>query len=218
MRDPILEPESAAAMAAKLASRLLRPTVLDEGMRSGLFLVRPSDSDSWTCVARELVAALEGLGALVISVNAANGSPATLHIALQERVRTELRATGGSTGSANLTIQRYAGEETLAALFEGLVERRGSDLVLMFDNVGSLACPGGERLLKALKAARDAVNLPDASKGHFLLIAADAMLSKLHALAMDPNQAFYGARIEDFGQIQESNYCPAKAVQADERN
>ena len=88
----------------------------------------------------------------------------------------------------------------------------------MFDNVGSLACPGGERLLKALKAARDAVNLPDASKGHFLLIAADAMLSKLHALAMDPNQAFYGARIEDFGQIQESNYCPAKAVQADERN
>ena len=58
--------------SADLAGRMLTPTVLDESVRSGLFLASQLDSERWNVFAQELVSELQRLGALVIFIDLAD--------------------------------------------------------------------------------------------------------------------------------------------------
>ena len=58
-------------LAAELAGRLLRPGVLDEGLRSGLFLSGLRRTGKTTFLRTDLVPELEAQGALVIYVGLA---------------------------------------------------------------------------------------------------------------------------------------------------
>ena len=69
------------SLAAELASRLLRPGVLDEGLRSGLFLSGLRRTGKTTFLRTDLVPELEDQGALVIYVDLwsdTKASPAAL--------------------------------------------------------------------------------------------------------------------------------------------
>ena len=68
-------------LAAELAARLLRPGVLDEGLRSGLFLSGLRRTGKTTFLRNDLVPELEAQGAVVIYVDLWSDtkvSPATL--------------------------------------------------------------------------------------------------------------------------------------------
>ena len=56
-------------LAAELAARLLRPGVLDEGLRSGLFLSGLRRTGKTTFLRNDLVPELEAQGAVVIYVD-----------------------------------------------------------------------------------------------------------------------------------------------------
>jgi len=56
-------------LAAELASRLLRPDVLDEGLRLGLFSSRLRRTGKTTSLRTDLVPELEAQGAVVIYVD-----------------------------------------------------------------------------------------------------------------------------------------------------
>lgn len=187
-------------LASVLASRLLRPNVLDEGLRSGLFLARNPDSDCWDVLVPDLVTALKCLGAQVILVDLADYRAVSLET-LRRKLFAELRALDGKVSSSEHAEQGVTGEETLAALIGRVVELGGRDLVVILDHVRRLRGRSGSQLLKALKAARDAVNLRPEATRYFVLVATDIDATAVRELAMDSSQAFYGATIEDLPQI-----------------
>jgi len=62
----------------------------------------------------------------------------------------------------------------------------------VFAPTGLLGRPG-ERILKALKAARDAGNLHPSHSGRFLLVAACTLPTDIELFVLDRDNAFYGA-------------------------
>lgn len=180
--------------AAELAGRMLSPGVLDEGLRSGLFLVRQTESDRWHDFAHALVAELQHIGALVIFIDLGElvaASPRTLQQELHSRL-VALRKQLLPMAPAGRGDQAV---ETLRDLIVSIVDLSRSDTVLIFDQAGRLRGRTGGHTLKSLKAARDAVNLRlDASK-RFFLIAVDSDPSAVNEIASDPAQAFFGGTI-----------------------
>src|SRR4051812_46351726 len=68
-------------LAEQMAGQLLHPGVLDEGLRSGLFLSGLRRTGKTTFLINDLIPALEGAGALVIYVDLwtdPRANPATL--------------------------------------------------------------------------------------------------------------------------------------------
>jgi hypothetical protein len=65
---------------------------------------------------------------------------------------------------------------------------------LLVKNIDRIAPPAeSERILKALKAARDANNLRPGKHGRFLIVGAGTSSTHLTKLTGDPEEAFYGA-------------------------
>ena len=70
MADIYRRPE----LAAQMAKQLLHPGVLDEGLRSGLFLSGLRRTGKTTFLLNDLIPALEKAGALVIYVDLSSGA------------------------------------------------------------------------------------------------------------------------------------------------
>ena len=178
--------------AAELASRMLTPRVLDEGLRSGLFLVRQQDADLWHAFAQALAAELQRLGAVVIFIDLAQlGADAPM--ALTQKLHSKLSALREQFLPTQTVRRHDPGADTLSDLIQSIVDLSRSDTVLIVDHAGQLRGQPGGHMLKSLKAARDAVNLRPDSNGKFFLIAADGDPNAVKELARDPAQAFLGA-------------------------
>src|SRR5438105_2493079 len=87
------------ALAEQMARQLLRPSVLDEGLRSGLFISGVRRTGKTTFLQADLVPALEAAGALVIYVDLwsnTQANPATLvHGAIRKALQ-ELQSPAGT--------------------------------------------------------------------------------------------------------------------------
>ena len=202
-------------LAAELAARLLRPGVLDEGLRSGLFLSGLRRTGKTTFLRTDLVPELEAQGALVIYVDLWSDtkvSPAALVQAAVRQTLTQL-ATPSSPLLARLKRIRgldlggmgfrfgfqleqlgEAGGATLAQAFTEVVDQSGGDVVLIVDEVQqAITTEEGNQMLLALKAARDAINPRPGTPGHFLFLGTGSHRALVSELTARRNQAFAGA-------------------------
>ncbi|SBO42638.1 AAA family ATPase [Cyanobium sp. NIES-981] len=203
------------ALASELAGRLLRPGVLDEGLRSGLFLSGLRRTGKTTFLRTDLVPELEAQGAVVIYVDLwsdIKASPAALVYAAVRRVLKEL-ATPASAPLARLRRLRglelggmgfrfgfqleqlgEPGGASLAQALTEVVDQAKGDVVLIVDEVQqAITTEEGNQLLLALKAARDAINPRPETPGHFLFLGTGSHRALVGELTARRNQAFAGA-------------------------
>jgi hypothetical protein len=207
-------------LAAELASRLLRPGVLDEGLRSGLFLSGLRRTGKTTFLRTDLVPELEDQGALVIYVDLWSNTKASPAALVQAAVRQTLGqlATPSSPLLARLRRIRgldlgdmgfrfgfqleqlgEAGGATLAQAFTEVVDQSGGDVVLIVDEVQqAITTEEGNQMLLALKAARDAINPRPGTAGHFLFLGTGSHRALVGELTARRNQAFAGATSQPY--------------------
>ncbi len=171
-------------LAAELAARLLRPGVLDEGLRSGLFLSGLRRTGKTTFLRNDLVPELEAQGAVVIYVDLWSDTKVSPAALVQAAVRETLSQLElGESGGA-----------TLAQAFREVVDQSGSDVVLIVDEVQqAITTDDGNQMLLALKAARDAINPRPGTPGHFLFLGTGSHRALVGELTARRNQAFAGA-------------------------
>jgi hypothetical protein len=167
--------------AAALATSLLSPSVLDEALRSGVFFVRPLADSAWDTWKAEFIHWAGQGGSIVICVDAARGAG-------EARVEFLL-----ALNHAQQPHGRVTGDESIAARARRLVAARRGNLVVLMEEVDGLLNDDGEALLRALKAARDTVNLSAASGGSFILVAAGRDVSVVQRLVSESDKAFFGA-------------------------
>ncbi len=202
-------------LAAELASRLLRPGVLDEGLRSGLVLSGLRRTGKTTFLRTDLVPELEAQGAVVIYVDLWSNtkvSPAALVQAAVRQTLTQLVSPsspllarlkrikgldlGGMGFRFGFQLEQLgeAGSATLAQAFTELVDQSGGDVVLIVDEVQqAISTEEGNQMLLALKAARDAINPRPGTPGHFLFLGTGSHRALVSELTARRNQAFAGA-------------------------
>ncbi len=202
-------------LAAELASRLLRPGVLDEGLRSGLFLAGMRRTGKTTFLRTDLVPELEAQGAVVIYVDLwsdTRTSPAALVQAAVRQTLADLatpsspllarlrRVKGLDLGGMGFRFAFQleqlgeAGGATLAEAFRQVVDQSRGDVVLIVDEVQqAITSEEGHQMLLALKAARDAINPRPGTPGHFLLLGTGSHRALVSELTARRNQAFAGA-------------------------
>ncbi len=202
-------------LAADLAGRLLRPGVLDEGLRSGLFLSGLRRTGKTTFLRTDLVPELEAQGALVIYVDLWSDTKASPAALVQAAVRQTLsqlvtpsspllsrlrRIKGLDLGGMGfrfgfqLDQLGEAGGVTLAQAFTEVVDQSGGDVVLIIDEVQqAITTEEGNQMLLALKATRDAINPRPETPGHFLFLGTGSHRALVSELTARRNQAFAGA-------------------------
>ena len=214
-------------LAARMTDQLLHPGVLDEGLRSGLFLSGLRRIGKTTFLRNDLIPALEEAGALVIYVDLwtdAQINPATL---VQDAIR---KAIENLQSPASVTLKKVkrvggadlagfgfrfgfkldaigaAGGVTLAQALTEMVDQAKTDVVLIIDEVQhALRLEDGSRMLLALKAARDAINPRPGTPGHFLFIGVGSHRALVHELTTRGNQAFFGATSVSY-RVLEDDY------------
>lgn len=189
-------------LAAELAGRLLQPGVLDEGLRSGLFLSGLRRTGKTTFLRTDLVPELEARGAVVIYVDLwsdIKASPATL---VQAEVRQTLSQLVTPSSPLLARMRRIkgldqlgeAGGVTLAQAFTEVVDQSGGDVVLILDEVQqAITTEEGNQMLLALKATRDAINPRPGTPGNFLFLGTGSHRALVSELTARRNQAFAGA-------------------------
>lgn len=198
--------------AAELSRQLIHPGVLEEGVRSGVFLSGIRRVGKTTFVRQDLIPALEAKGAVVIYVDLwtdVSKSPATL---VYDAVKTAMakfqnpepgflkRFKGANVGAAGFSFGFQLdsvgapGGTPLAQAIEELVTAVDADVVLIVDEVQSaLQSEDGRGLLHALKAARDAVNTKAGTQRHFLFLGTGSHKSLVTDLATRRSLPFTGA-------------------------
>ena len=198
--------------AAELSRQLIHPGVLEEGVRSGVFLSGIRRVGKTTFVRQDLIPALEAHGAVVIYVDLwtdVSKSPAALvYDAVKATMATFQhpepgflkRFKGGNIGAAGfafgfqLDSVGAPGGTPLAQAIEELVTAVDADVVLIIDEVQSaLQSEDGRALLHALKAARDAVNTRAGTQRHFLFVGTGSHKSLVTDLATRRSLPFTGA-------------------------
>lgn len=202
-------------LAADLAGRLLRPGVLDEGLRSGLFLSGLRRTGKTTFLRTDLVPELEAQGAVVIYVDLWSDTKASPAALVQAAVRqtlsqlvtpaspllARLRLTkgldlGGMGFRLGFQLEQLgeAGGASLAQAFTEVVDQSGSDVVLIIDEVQqAISTDEGNQMLLALKAARDAINPRPGTPGRFLFLGTGSHRAHVSELTARRHQAFAGA-------------------------
>jgi hypothetical protein len=193
-------------LAAELASRLLRPGVLDEGLRSGLFLSGLRRTGKTTFLRTDLVPELEDQGALVIYVDLWSDTKASPAALVQAAVLARLRRIrgldlGGMGFRFGFQLEQLgeAGGVTLAQAFTEVVDQSGGDVVLIVDEVQqAITTEEGNQMLLALKAARDAINPRPGTAGHFLFLGTGSHRALVGELTARRNQAFAGATSQPY--------------------
>ncbi|WP_432262231.1 AAA family ATPase [Cupriavidus sp. TMH.W2] len=203
------------ALADQMARQLLHPGVLDEGLRSGLFLSGLRRTGKTTFLINDLVPALEADGAIVIYVDLwsdTQRSPAALILAAVKRTLTELerpgsnalkhlkRVSGADVGALGfkfgfkLDSVGEPGGATLAQVLAEVVDKAKTNVVLIVDEVQhAITSDEGNRMLLALKAARDAINPRPGTPGYFLFVGTGSHRALVGELTARRNQAFAGA-------------------------
>ncbi|MGY8524445.1 AAA family ATPase [Paracidovorax citrulli] len=199
-------------LAHQMARQLLHPGVLDEGLRSGLFLSGLRRTGKTTFLQNDLIPALEQEGANVIYVDLwsdTQRSPASLILGAVRRALADLesgtrrslrRVTGAEVGGFGFKFGfklDQVGERDGATLAEALtqvVDQAEADVVLIVDEVQhAITSDEGNQLLFALKAARDAINPRPGTPGHFLFVGTGSHRALVGELTARRNQAFAGA-------------------------
>jgi hypothetical protein len=202
-------------LAAELAARLLRPGVLDEGLRSGLFLSGLRRTGKTTFLRNDLVPELEAQGAVVIYVDLWSDTKVSPAALVQAAVRQTLDQLATPTSPVLARLHRIKGLDlggmgfrfgfqleqlgesggaTLAQAFREVVDQSGSDVVLIVDEVQqAITTEEGNQMLLALKAARDAINPRPGTPGHFLFLGTGSHRALVGELTARRNQAFAGA-------------------------
>jgi len=202
-------------LASQMAKQLLNPGVLDEGLRSGLFLSGLRRTGKTTFLLNDLIPALEAAGALVIYVDLwsdTQTSPAALVRAAIKRTLGDLQApsslvlqklkrvAGVNVGALGfkfgfkLESLGAEGGPTLAHALTEVVDQARTDVVLIVDEVQhAITSEDGNQMLLALKAARDAINPRPGTAGHFLFIGTGSHRALVNELTAKRNQAFAGA-------------------------
>ena len=202
-------------LAAELVGRLLRPGVLDEGLRSGLFLSGLRRTGKTTFLRTDLVPELEAQGAVVIYVDLWSDTKVSPAALVQAAVRQTLGQLATPTSPVLARLQRIKGLDlggmgfrfgfqleqlgesggaTLAQAFREVVDQSGSDVVLIVDEVQqAITTEEGNQMLLALKAARDAINPRPGTPGHFLFLGTGSHRALVGELTARRNQAFAGA-------------------------
>ena len=203
------------ALARQMARQLVNPGVLDEGLRSGLFLSGLRRTGKTTFLRSDLIPALEEAGALVIYVDLWSDTqtdPAALVLGAIRRTLEELqrpsssllrrlaRISGMEAGGFGFRFGfelEHVGEEggpTLARALTEIVDQADTDVVLIVDEVQhAITSEEGQRLLLALKAARDAINPRLDSDNHFIFIGTGSHRALVNELTARRSQAFAGA-------------------------
>jgi AAA domain len=204
-----------SALAKKMAQQLLNPGVLDEGLRSGLFISGVRRTGKTTFLQADLVPALEAAGALVIYVDLwsnTQANPATLVHGAIRRALHELQSPVGAVAerlkklrNAEVAVAGFKfgfkletvgaeGGATLAEAFTQIVDQARSDIVLIIDEVQhAITSEEGNQMLLALKATRDAINPRPATPGHFIFVGTGSHRALVSELTARRNQAFVGA-------------------------
>lgn len=202
-------------LAHQMARQLLHPSVLDEGLRSGLFLSGLRRIGKTTFLVNDLIPALEDLGAIVIYVDLwsdTQRSPATL---IRDAIREKLSELESLPAAAVRKLRRLAGADigalgfkfgfkldtlgepggaTLAQALKEVVDQGRTDVVLIVDEVQhAITSEEGNQMLLALKAARDAINPRPNTLGHFLFVGTGSHRALVGELTARRNQAFTGA-------------------------
>lgn len=203
------------ALASDMATQLLRPGVLQEGLRSGLFLSGLRRTGKTTFLRNDLIPALEAQGALVIYVDLWSDTKASPAQLVRDAIRTALSALQ-TPGSALLDkLGRLSGADVgvlsfkfgfkldkvgepggapLSQVVTELVDQARTDVVLIVDEVQqAITTEEGNHLLLALKAARDAVNPRPDTPGHFIFLGTGSHRAMVSELTMRRTQAFNGA-------------------------
>jgi hypothetical protein len=203
------------ALAAQMTQQLLHPGPLDVGLRSGLFLSGLRRIGKTTFLLNDLIPSLADAGALVIYVDLwtdTQANPATL---VQNAIKQALKDLEAPASSLLSKLRRIKGLDIGAAGFKlgfnldtigtahgatleqvlvKLVDVAQTNVVLIIDEVQQAATTeDGHKLLIALKAARDAVNLRPGTPGHFILIGTGSHRAKVNELTVQRAQAFQGA-------------------------
>lgn len=202
-------------LARAMAKQLLDPGVLDEGLRSGLFISGLRRTGKTTFLRNDLIPALEQAGALVIYVDLWSDtlvSPSKLlHTAIRQTLQDletpssalldrlkrigslDIEALGFKFGFMVNSVGKEDGP-TLAQVLTEVVDKAKTDIVLIIDEVQhAITSEEGQQLLLALKAARDAINPRPATPGHFIFIGTGSHRALVSELTARRNQAFAGA-------------------------
>lgn len=202
-------------LARQMAQQLLNPGVLDEGLRSGLFISGLRRTGKTTFLMADLVPALEAAGALVIYTDLWSNTqtnPATL---VHASVRKALQALQSPVGAVAEKLARLRQGEltvmgfkfgfkveaigsdkgpTLAEVLTELVDQARCDVVMIVDEVQqAITSEEGNQMLLALKAARDAINPRPGTPGHFIFVGTGSHRALVNELTARRNQAFAGA-------------------------
>ena len=202
-------------LAQTMASRLLRPGVLDEGLRSGLFISGLRRQGKTTFLLNDLIPELEEQGAIVIYVDLWSNTKASPESLVLDKIRAILgelqnpasrvidrlkKVTGLDVGilafkfGFKLDAVGKDGGPTLADVLQQVVDQGKRDVVLIVDEVQhAITTEDGRRLLEGLKAARDAINPRPHTPGHFIMIGTGSHRAMVAELTTRRSHAFEGA-------------------------
>ncbi len=202
-------------LAAQMAAQLLHPGVLDEGLRSGLFISGLRRTGKTTFLLNDLMPALEEAGALVIYVDLWSDTQTSPEKLVHAAIKKTLAGLQSPASNALKKLKKLEGAEiegfglkfgfkletlgtaegpTLAQALTEVIDQAKTDLVLIIDEVQQAIASGeGQQMLLALKAARDAINPRPNTPGHFLFIGTGSHRALINELTARRNQAFNGA-------------------------
>jgi hypothetical protein len=203
------------ALAQQMAQQLLHPGVLDEGLRSGLFISGQRRTGKTTFLQADLVPALLDAGAIVIYVDLWSNTQANPAALVRAAVRAALLDLQNPASSMLERLKRLRQAEvavagfkfgfkvesvgapdgpTLAEALTQVVDQGRCDVVLIIDEVQhAITSEDGQQLLLALKSARDAINPRKDTPGHFLFVGTGSHRALVSELTARRNQAFIGA-------------------------
>ncbi|WP_291210588.1 AAA family ATPase [Hydrogenophaga sp.] len=199
--------------------------MLDQGLRSGLFLSGLRRTGKSTFLRQDLIPALENAGALVVYVDLwsdVSADPSTLiHAALRSALK-ELQSASGTVlsrlkriksldvGGAGFTFGfeiadlGTANSVTIAQVAQEVIGQAKTDLVFIVDEVQHmLTSDAGIALMQAFKAARDAVNLTPDTPGHFIFIGTGSHRAQVVGMTVQGKNAFEGATSVDYPTLGE---------------
>jgi hypothetical protein len=212
-------------LATSIAQSLLHPDILNQGLRSGLFMSGLRRTGKTTFLLNDLIPALEQQGALVLYVDLWSDTKANPAQLVRDAIRsalTQLQTPGsallaklsrlsgvdvsmlGFKFSFKLDKLGEAGGAPLAQAVTELVDQVKREVVLIVDEVQqTITTDEGSHLLMALKAARDAVNLRPGTPGHFIFVGTGSHRAMINELTARRTQAFSGASSVTFPVLGE---------------
>lgn len=173
--------ENPPLSARQLAEQLLFPGPFDDGLSSGVFVQVHSDEESAQMFG-DLVPILEAGGMNVVVIDA-------VHLMVEDGLRRLVQLLCARCG-----IDVGAMDElTLAEALANVMHLQSRTVALLLGCAQRLPAEPGERVMKAIKAARDCVNLEPASTGRFLLVATWVLPANPSKYVENSSSAFYGA-------------------------